>query len=144
MFDQRKDHGQTLVELALVLPCFCLGIFMAVQLMCYCHNMVELQRMAQVMIDRVSCENYTGQKKYKRFESLWGEYTNPRASFSNVQFVPFLPFKGKSTLKEPGRFIRVNVHSDLIPGEGFTSVLSRVSQQAFAETYLEPPIPSEK
>ena len=59
-----RANGQTLVELALVLPCFCLGIFMAVQLICSCHNMLELERMATVAINRISIENYQDAYKY--------------------------------------------------------------------------------
>src|SRR6202158_1749200 len=71
MDKRRAYEGQTLVELALVLPCFCLGIFMAVQLMTYCHNMVELQRMSMVALHRVTIENYKDAYKHYWFHSLY-------------------------------------------------------------------------
>ena len=138
-----EPRGQTLVELSLVLPCFCLGIFMAVQLMCYCHNMIELQRMVQVMTDRVSYDNYLARKKYARFNSLWGRVTDPWVYFSNNPLQPWQPFRGKSTIQEPGRLIRAYSENDLLPGLGFSSVLAKKTQRAYAETYLEPPIPQE-
>jgi len=136
------ERGQTLVELALVLPCFCLGVFMAVQLICYCHNMIELQRMAQVMVDRVSYENYKATKPYTRFNSLWGRFSFPRARYATQLSQPWRPFQGVSVVKEPGRFFSVHVDTDLLPGQGFSSVLSVVSQKAYAETFLETPIPT--
>lgn len=136
-------NGQTLVELALVLPCFCLGVFMAVQLICYCHNMIELQRMAQVMMDRVTYDNYRARKNYTRFHSLWGRYASPQSRFSSESIPHWRPFRGVSTVHEPGRFFTVHVRSELWPGRGFRSALSSVSQSAYAENFLEPPLPLE-
>ena len=143
MAKSRSLRGQTLVELALVLPCFCLGVFMAVQLICYCHNMIELQRMVQVMADRVSYDNYRARKSYSRFNSMWGRFSDPWVHFSNDPVQPWLPFHGKSTIQEPGRFIRAYSESDLLPGQGFSRVLAKKTERAYAETYLEPPIPPE-
>ena len=139
----RNNRGQTLVELALVLPCFCLGVFMAVQLMTYCHNMIELQRMAQVMIDRITYKNYRSSKIYTRPNSLDGKLTHPMAHFSTERVQPWRPFNGISTVDEEGRFFKVKVDTTLLTGNGFRGDLERVKQQAFAETYLEPPLPPE-
>ena len=144
MDKRQTDRGQTIVELAIVLPCFCLGVFMGVQLMWCCHNFVELQRMAQVMIDRVTLENYQSRKKYTRFTSLWGEYEDPWGYFDTVTVQPWRPFNGVSTFKETGRFFRVHVDSELFHGEGFTNVLANVPERAYAETFIEPPIPAEQ
>ena len=138
-----KNEGQTLVELALVLPCFCLGVFMAVQLICYCHNMIELQRMGQLMIDRLSYDNYQAQKRYSRFNSLWGRFSIPQAHFLREAPAVWRPFHGLSTVQDQGQLFRVEVGTDLYPGNGFSAVLATVSQRGLAETYLEPPIPVE-
>jgi hypothetical protein len=143
MDKRRQDRGQTLVELALVLPCFCLGIFMAVQLMTYCHNMIELQRMAQVALHRVTIENYKDAYKHYWFHSLYGNVTLPRDRFTSQAPAPWRPFGGFSTIDDPGRIVQVTVTTALLPGRGFSQVLAKVNQTAQAETLLEPPIPGE-
>ena len=135
--------GQSLVELALALPCFSLGVLMAVQLICYCHNMIELQRMSQLMSDRLTYENYTAARGYSRFNSLWGSFTMPLLHYSSERPATWRPFRGLSTVQGEGRFFRTQVDLRLLPGEGFSHVLSTVSQWGFAETYLEPPVPPE-
>ena len=143
MDERQKTQGQTLIELALVLPCFCLGVFMAVQLIWYCHNMIEIQRMAALEIERVSLEHYEQKRQYSLFHSLFGVVTPPRAQFQDPIPSPWRPFRGVSTIREPGRIISVKVLSDLLPGAGFSRVLSRTTQEAAAETLLETPLPKE-
>jgi len=143
--DKRKClGGQTLVELAIVLPCFCLGVFMAVQLMTYCHNMIELERMAQLAIDRLNPDTYGERTKYSLFNSLWGNFSPPQIRYSSEMPQPWRPFHGPSTVKQEGRFFNVKVSMLLMPGAGFSSVLDTVKQESFGETYLEPPVPQEE
>ncbi len=146
MDKRRNDRGQTLVELALVLPCFCLGVFMAVQLMTYCHNMIELQRMAQLAIDRVNPDTYqTRSESYTLLNSLWGNFSKPRIPRPRSQVAnPWRPFNGLSTVKQEGRFYSVKVGTYLKPGNGFSKILDTVKQDSFGETYSEPPIPPEE
>jgi hypothetical protein len=132
------------VELALVLPCFCIGVFMAVQLIWYCHNMIELQRMAQVMIDRLSYDNYQADKLYTRFNSLWGRFSTPEARFTRETAPAWRPFRGFSTVQNPGQLFGVQIDTSLFPGSGFSAGLATVSQRGLAETFLEPPIPPEE
>jgi len=143
MDNRSRGRGQTLVELALLLPCFCLGVFMAVQLMCYCHNMIELQRMATLDIERVSLEHFKTNRRHFLFDSLFGSVTMPRSRFQKETPVSWRPFKGISTLRAPGQIIKVHVQSDLLPGAGFTRGLARLTQEANAETLLETPLPAE-
>ena len=139
-----RNRGQSLVELALVLPCFCIGVFMAVQLIWYCHNMIELQRMAQVMVDRLSFENYRAEKLYTRFNSLWGRFALPEARFTRESIPDWRPCRGLSTLQDQGQLFGVEVQTRLFPGSGFSSGLATVTQRGLAETYLEPAIPPEE
>jgi hypothetical protein len=142
--DKRNgEQGQTLVELALVLPCFCLGVFMAVQLMTYCHNMIELQRMAMVALHRVTIENYRDAYKHYWFHSLYGNVTQPKDHYTSQVPSSWRSFHGESTIGDPGRLVQVTVKSDLLPGSGFSQVLARVTQSAQAETLLEPPLPED-
>ena len=143
MDKRRAYEGQTLVELALVLPCFCLGIFMAVQLMTYCHNMVELQRMSMVALHRVTIENYKDAYKHYWFHSLYGNVTKPQDHFASQIPNPWRPFHGKSTIQDTGRIVNVTVKCDLLPEKGFSQVLPRVSQSAQAEVILEAPLPED-
>ena len=117
---------------------------MAVLLMTYCHNMIELQRMAQVMIDRVTYNNYRSLKVYTRPHSLEGQFSHPIAHFSTERALPWRPFRGQSTVHDEGRFFDVKVETTLSPGQGFSRVLSRVPQRAYAEAYLEPSAPAEE
>src|SRR5205085_2517411 len=116
---ERSSRGQTLVELALVLPCFCLGVFMAVQLICYCHNMIELERMAQLMIDRVTYQNYRATKPYYLFNSLWGRFVPPLCHFSTSLSKPWRPFSGLSTIQKEGRTFQMHIETHLLPSAGF-------------------------
>lgn len=140
----RRIGGQTLVELAIVLPCFCLGVFMAVQLMTYCHNMIEMERMAQLAIDRLNPDTYGNRTKYSLLNSLWGNFTLPEIHYSSERPQPWRPFHGISTVKQEGRLFNVEVGMYLMPGAGFSRVLDTVKQVSFGGTYLEPPVPVEE
>jgi hypothetical protein len=143
MDSRRSAHGQTLTELALVLPCFCLGVFMAVQLICYCHNMIEIQRMAQVMIDRQSEGNAQGSRKYWLFQSLWGRTGVNRIKSDSRSAYDWRPFRGISTTDHAGWYRQIQVSTQLLPGKGFSRTFASVKQSGFAETYIEPPLPPE-
>lgn len=136
----RRQNGQTLVELALVLPCFCLGIFMAVQLIYLCHNMIELQRMAALDVERASLEHFRSGGKHFLFESMFGIVSPPRAEFKKKP-TPWRPFKGEFTIKVPGQIVSVKESSTLHHGSGFSGVFPDVLQSANAETLLETPLP---
>ncbi len=143
--DKRKRiGGQTLVELALVLPCFCLGVFMAVQLMTYCHNMIEMERMAQLAIDRVNPDTYGSRTQYSLFNSLWGYFSLPAIQYTPGRADPWRRCNGMYTVKAEGSFFNVRVSMLLMPGAGFSSVLDTVKQESFGETYTEPPVPPEE
>ncbi len=144
MVKEHLNRGQALVELAIVLPCFCLGVFMAVQLITYCHNMVELQRMAQLAIDRLNPDTYGDRSKYSLLNSLWGYFTLPEIRYSSERPRPWRPFHGPSTVKQEGCWFSVKVGTTLLPGAGFSSAWGTVKQESFGETYLEPPVPPEE
>ena len=143
MGEKHKNRGQTLVELALVLPCFCLGIFTAVQLIWFCHNMIELQRMAALDIERVNLEHFKRSGTHFLFDSMFGNISPPKATFKK-EATPWRPFKGWSTIQVPGQIVSVKESSDLRHGRGFTRVLAQVAQSANAETLLETPLPEDR
>src|SRR5438552_544629 len=131
MDNRRRECGQTLVELALVLPCFCLGVFMAVQLMTYCHNMIELQRMAQVMSGRQSYSR--DQTGYNFFDSLWGNTTPLSQKPVFERPTVWRRFRGLSTLQQTGWFFRTQLSTTLLPGDGILSSLTKTRLFAAAE-----------
>jgi hypothetical protein len=135
--------GQTLMELALVLPCFCLGIFMAVQLICLCHNMVELQRMATVALHKLTLETYQDREEHYWFHSLWGHFKLRQDRYRSQVPEPWRPFKGISIIDRAGRIVQVNVRSRLLPGGVFSRALDPLVLEANAETLLEPPVPED-
>ncbi len=136
-----KNSGQTLVEFAVVLPCFALGIFTGVQLICYCHNMIELQRMAQITIDRPSASRV---REYWRFHGLWGRYRGEKIRPRTQRAAPWRHHKGLKTLREPGVFSQARISAQLLPGEGFSRALAPVTQKSYAQTYWEAPTPQER
>jgi len=140
---ERRQKGQTLVEVALVLPCVCLGVFMGVQLIYYCHNMIELQRMAALDIERISLEHFRSGGRHFLFESMFGPISPPMAKFEK-KATPWRPFEGLSTLQAPGQIVSVEERSDLKHGAGFAGVFPQVTQRANAETLLETPLPEDR
>jgi hypothetical protein len=135
--------GQTLVELAVVLPCVCLGIFMGLQLIFFCHNMIELQRMAALDIERVSLEHFRAGGKHFLFDSMFGDISAPRAKFQKEP-TTWRPFKGWSTVHVPGQIVSVEEKSILYHGAGYAHDLAQVTQSANAETLLETPLPEDR
>lgn len=136
--------GQTLVEAAIALPTLCLGIFMGVQLLTYGHNMIELQRMAQVMGEEQTERYQTGTRKYWMWNQLWGKRSEDRVRTSMRRAWPWRRHRGISTLRQPGAFYQTQVTSRLLPGPGFSRGLSSVSQVALAQGYFEPQPPEER
>ncbi len=116
---------------------------MALQLILYCHNMIELQRMAQVMSDRQSYSATKSVRDYSRFHALWGKVGLGKLRVEHWQPRPWRPFRGISTVQHPGLFYRVQVGATLFPGHGFSRVLGWASKTGYAEGYLEPPLPQE-
>jgi hypothetical protein len=139
-----REQGQTLVELAIVLPLFCLGVFTTVHLGRVIHDAVEIQRMASVAAASVSLENYRGTRSYYWLNSLIGDFSVPKISCTSEVVGGWRPFRGIATLKTHGRIVKATVGTTLFPGEGFTRVLPRVRYSASAETLLEPAVPEEK
>jgi hypothetical protein len=142
MDKRARDGGQTLVEVALVLPLLGLAVAVAVQMIVFCHNMIALQMMAAKAARQISVES-------PRLppppipSPLWGHVT-PAVLRQSKQIVPsWLPFKGKSTVQSAGQLVLVQIKSQLLPGLGFGRVLPMLTQTATAETLFEPPRPSE-
>ncbi len=116
---------------------------MAVQLVIYCHNSIALGRMAQVMVERQREDFRVSPTLYTRFHALWGRLVPARLRTFPERAHPWRAHRGVSAVQRSGAFVRVRVGAQLLPFVGFGGILSAAPQQAFAETYLEPPIPAE-
>jgi hypothetical protein len=142
MADRLKVQGQTLVEMAVVLPILGLAIAAGIQLIVFCHNMITLQLMAANAVRQISAESPMVPPD-SMSHLLWGQtlVVVPKSSRQTIQ--PWRPFWGKSTVQSPGCLVLVTMQTTLLPGPGFGRFLPLVRQAAAAETLFEPPRPSE-
>lgn len=133
--DKRSpDAGQALVEVALLVPCLILGIFMGLQLIIVCHNLVAQQRMTQLMVDSKSADGGTRTPIYSLFHRLWGNVALEKVQVVVRRAVPWRPHHGISTVRSPGTFVSVRLGSRFLPVAGFTPVHIVTASQ----TYYEP------
>ena len=139
-----NSNGQTLVEAAMVLPVLGLGIFMALQLIWYCHNMVQLQRMAALAAERFSPGKSATTRGYSLFYSLEGRVLAPEIICQDRSAATWLTASGASTIKTKGTVLTATVSTTLFPGTGFSRLLPAVRQQAIAALPIDPPVPAEK
>jgi hypothetical protein len=130
------SKGQSVVETALVLPVLFLGIFTALQLIWYCHNMIELQRMAGVAADRLSLENLH-KTNYHWISLLQGPTTIPKSTRHRETELQWIPARGVHLAHDRGVYATVRVETMLLPGTGFSRVLGAVRQDASAQTLIE-------
>jgi hypothetical protein len=140
-----KD-GQTLVELALVLPVTALLIFMSFQIVAACVNLVVLQTKAAQAVHKI-----VGMKSGPSLwplvgTPLWGRTSLVRPLRTSTPLQPWRPFKGMPfapTLSTPGHYALLSLESTLIPGLGFTRSLKMFRMKINAETYVDPDPPAE-
>jgi hypothetical protein len=137
-----ENSGQTLVEVAVVLPLLGLAIAVALQLIFLCLNRIELQVLAAKAVRQISVESPRVAPLVIP-NPLWGRAMPPQQRSSPNAIQPWHPFKGPSTIQTQGSVAVVRVESQLLPMGGFGSVLAMVTQVATAETLLEPPRPAE-
>jgi len=137
----RNSKGQALVEVAIVLPLMGLGVFMALQLIWYCHNMLELQRMAMITADQVTFKTRDQKRHYTLFDSLWGRILPPNLKRTS-RLVPNWLYASPSLTvsKDPGYLVEIETSTDLLPSRGFIRFLPVVKQHAFAEILLDAPL----
>ena len=150
MDKRQKSSGQTLVELALVLPVLVLLVFAGFLIVATCVNLVVLQT-------KVFQTARTVSKHQTSFPgllglSLWGRARLPTLKRSSQTFQPWRPFKRVyapplpviSTIHTPGYLVQMHLKSTLWPGLGITRMLPTVPLHVSAETILEPDPPSEQ
>jgi len=142
MVKSRKSNGQTLVEVAVVLPLLGLAIAVALQLIFVFLNRIELQVLAAKAARQISVET-PSVPSIVIPNPLWGRATPPQQRSSTNAIQPWNPFKGQSTIQSTGYLAVIQIKSNLLSGGGFGSVLPNVAQYATAETLLEPPRPPE-
>jgi hypothetical protein len=140
MGKRQTNRGQTLVEVAAVLPLLGLAIAVALQLIFICVNKIELQVLAMKAARQISVDS---RKRSPTPSSLWGRNTPTKQSTSTSTLRPWHPFKGPSTIKTPGYLTAVKVESRLLAAGAFGYILPNVDIVASAESPLEPPLPTE-
>ncbi len=150
MDKRQKSSGQTLVELALVMPVVLLLIFTGFQIVAACVNLVVLQTKVFQTSRRVSNHqrSFPGLLGF----SLWGRAAFPRLQRSSQTLQPWRPFKRViglpvpviNTVHTPGYLVQLRLQSSLWPGMGITRMLPIVPLHVSAETILEPDPPAEQ
>ena len=144
MGNRRRNKGQTLIEVAVVLPLVCLAIVVTVQMIAFCHNAVLLQKMAFQTSRDLSASMRTTPAWLIR-NPLWGRGAAPCPHRSTSILNPWRSFRTRlcPRVSDPGHVTTVDVDSVLLPTMGFGSDLMPLHQTASAEAYLEPPIPQQ-
>jgi hypothetical protein len=145
--DSPRDHGgQTLVELALVLPVTALLIFTGFQIVAACVNLVILETKAAQAAHKIVEVKSRPSLLFLVGTSLWGRTSLVRPQSNSMAPQPWRPFKGvlfAPTLSAPGCYSNVTLQSTLLPGLGFTQNLNTFHMKINAETYVEPDPPAE-
>jgi hypothetical protein len=145
MASMRRNRGQALVEVALVLPVLGLGVAVAVLLMVYAHNVICLQIMAAKAARRMTVET-PHLAPVILSHPLWGRTVFPIQKAIPEPLEPWRPFRGlpvAPTVATAGQLMSVQINCRLLPGLGFSRDVASVMQSAAAETLIEPPRPAE-
>jgi hypothetical protein len=132
------------VEVALVLPLFGLGLFTALQLIVYCRNMVELQRMASVEVDRLDVSRPRMGRQYHWFHALEGQTSGITVHNVRDTQMRWVPNEAVAKTQDRGHVVHSELTTRLFPTRGFRRALPIVTQSATAVTLLEPAIPEER
>jgi len=137
----KEEHGQSLVEVAVVLPLLMMGIFVTAQLAIFCHNRVCLQTMALQMATKKTSET-----PYARpVNTLWGNTTLSAPSPKTVSLPhPWRYFYSLTAVNNsPGHIYMARATSVLGPGPVLAGKIPNVTQLATAAAYVETPAPSQ-
>jgi hypothetical protein len=142
-----KNRGQSLVELAVVLPVLLLGIVVSSQLIVLCADEFVMQKRVWNAFRQASLQG-SAVLNASLVRPLWGIPTPVIFHRSSEIPNPWRPFKAMpllgSTVQSPGYIVSFNVSSSLLPKYGIGWVLPAVPFQAGAEVPLEPEIPREE
>ncbi len=136
--DQR---GQSLVEVALVMPVFAFVVWTLAQLAFFCMNLVEHQRMAQVAAENLTIDSFMSRRPYHWFYRNRGT-TIPALVKTRVMAIPEQKDPHAfAVIKTGGRLFHVQVTSQLLPGAFMGRFLKWANQTAAAEAWMEPDAP---
>jgi len=124
--------GQTLVELAFVIPGFCLAVFAIVRLVVFCWNQVEFQRMAQVAGNDATHSTPDGYRPYHWGNKSWGmRFPSVTRHYTSTPVTRAQAYRGISTTSLPLRLMHIEITG---PNKQKSSIM----------TLIEPPIPGQR
>ena len=132
--------GQSLVEVAIVLPVLMVGIFVTAQLAIFCHNRVSLQKMAlQIAVKK------TAEDAYTPTNILWGRASLSVSHPKILQLPhPWRYFYSLTSVnKSPGHVYSLQASSVLSPSAMLFGKIPTVLQMATAVAYSETPAPGQ-
>lgn len=132
---RRRVDGQTLVEVALILPWLLLAVVVFAQVWCLCHNACAMQMgVFQYVRERLLSE-------VEVMRELRGQVTPPSFHVEHRMIQTWRPFPGSATVKTPG--FLASVQGSVMQWKGGWG-LPPLRIVAFAEIPQEPPIPEEQ
>jgi hypothetical protein len=146
-----RTRGQSLVEMALILPLIFFVLLTYFQLLVTCHNAIVLQGMTAKAVRAEALREGSGtintlQALFSE-TSLLGNFVPPRSARDTALLNPWRPFKGlvpNQTIQTPGYLMSTRMTSSMLPKKLFIWRLPRVSLNFLAEYPKEPPIPGEE
>ena len=145
---RNANHGQALVELALIFPLFLFGIAVYFQVLILCRNAVVLQNAAwraarQSALEEASPEAGALQS-FAASLALSGRTRPPTIRQASDPVRPWRPFEGFSAIETAGHIVTVEISADLLPRPFLGRILPMAPLTFQAELLKEPPVPQEK
>jgi len=136
----KANRGQTIVELALLLPALSFSVLVIVQFLVFCRNQLEIQHMAQIASDQVAPTTPAGRAIYPQFNKLWGSHTLPDLNRTSAAISSWKPYRGVSTVTASAQLMTLDIESYLLPGP-VIEALGLAKQHATAQALREAPVP---
>ena len=145
---ESKNAGQSLVELAFLLPFFCFAIVVYFQLLVLCHNAMVLQASAAHIARAIALSDGPQASSLTQdilaAARLLGRSMPPTIHRNSAPLNPWRPFKGLEVVKTPGGVITAEIRSVLGPKTMFRWALPLTLLTFTAEFPKEPPLPEEE
>lgn len=142
----RSNQGQSLVEMALILPLFFFVAVVFFHLLIAFHNAIELQvRTATIARDIAADEGSAGyMKDLLPPMNMLGQVLPPVFHRDSRLLAPWRSYRALETIKTSGHLIAVQMHIATLPRTIFKWMLPQTTLTYTAEFPQDPPVPAEE